>query len=394
MNQHLSQTCGSSWFSKPPGFSKLPGVFTRSRLRGVLREVFFRFLHQLTDTHDAKQLWSHMLKDQLQWQPHLPVSCQQLSQADQSPYADLGRYHTQQSAHSALTGHADSQQRSPIFITGRFRSGSTLVWNLFRHLENITAYYEPFNERRWFDSQLRGNRVDGTHKNVTAYWQEYDAVVGLEEYYREAWTHTHLYMDPHSWDPLMKRYVSELIAQAPGRPCLQFNRIDFRLAWFRQHFPEATIIHLYRHPRDQWCSSLMDLAACPKEAGMAEFAAHDHFYLRQWAQDLSYHFPFLEEQYISHPYQLFYYIWKLSYLFGSGFAHISLAFEQLLEAPQTQLQTLFHTLNIEPDQIQTVLPLIDTPALGKWRSYADAAWFEEHERQCESVLAEFWPHFV
>ena len=387
------QEASLSSLSQQLGLCKQPGVFTRSRLRGALRAVFFRFLHKLTDTHDAKQLWSHMLKDQLQWQPHLPVSYQSSDRADQPPYADLGRRPTERHAH---TGHPDSQQRSPILITSRFRSGSTLIWNLFRHIENMTAYYEPFNERRWFDPHRRGSRVDGTHKNVTAYWQEYDGLHGLEEYYRETWTHTHLYMDPRSWDPLMKHYVSELITQAPGRPCLQFNRIDFRLAWFRHHFPEATIIHLYRHPRDQWCSSLMDMAACPKEAGMAEFAAHDHFYLRQWARDLSYHFPFLEEQYISHPYQLFYYIWKLSYLFGAGFAHISLAFEQLLEAPQTQLRTLFHALDIEPHQLQPLLPLIDMdmPALGKWRSYADAAWFEEHERQCESVLAEFWPSFA
>jgi hypothetical protein len=44
---------------------------------------------------------------------------------------------------------------------------------------------------------------------------------------------------------------------------LQFNRIDFRLPWFRHHFPAATILHLARHPRDQWCSCLLDPARFP-----------------------------------------------------------------------------------------------------------------------------------
>ena len=48
-----------------------------------------------------------------------------------------------------------NKELSPIIITGRFRSGSTLLWNIFRDLPECTAYYEPFNERRWFDKTLK-----------------------------------------------------------------------------------------------------------------------------------------------------------------------------------------------------------------------------------------------
>src|SRR5262245_10101110 len=48
-----------------------------------------------------------------------------------------------------------SRWSNPIFITARFRSGSTLIWNLFRHLSGVTAYYEPLNERKWFDPVTR-----------------------------------------------------------------------------------------------------------------------------------------------------------------------------------------------------------------------------------------------
>jgi len=63
-----------------------------------------------------------------------------------------------------------------VFITARFRSGSTLLCNLFRQVDACTAYYEPFNERRWFDPSVRGNRVDPTHRDVEDYWREYDAL--------------------------------------------------------------------------------------------------------------------------------------------------------------------------------------------------------------------------
>jgi hypothetical protein len=49
----------------------------------------------------------------------------------------------------------DKAGAGAVFITGRFRSGSTLLWNIFRNIEGFNAYYEPFNERRWFDQGAR-----------------------------------------------------------------------------------------------------------------------------------------------------------------------------------------------------------------------------------------------
>ncbi len=49
-----------------------------------------------------------------------------------------------------------SQRDDIVFITGRFRSGSSVFWNVFRAQQSCTAYYEPLNERRWFDSEARG----------------------------------------------------------------------------------------------------------------------------------------------------------------------------------------------------------------------------------------------
>ena len=61
-------------------------------------------------------------------------------------------------------------------------------------------------------------------------------------------------MDERSHDQRLFHYIDQLIRRAAGRPVLQFNRVDLRLPWLRAHFSDATIVHLYRHPREQWMS--------------------------------------------------------------------------------------------------------------------------------------------
>jgi hypothetical protein len=280
--------------------------------------------------------------------------------------------------------------KRPIFITARFRTGSTLLWNLFRQMEGVTAYYEPLNERRWFDPAMRGDRIDGTHRGVTDYWKEYVGLEVLTAYYQESWIRRRLLMDGHDWDPALKRYVDILLECAPKRPVLQFNRIDFRLPWFRRNFPDAIIVHLTRHPRDQWCSVLMDTRAYPSNSNPRDFVAHDHFYQQMWAEDLQYHFPFLANDAVEHPYQQFYYLWTLSYLFGMKYADYSLTFDDLVARPRHILNWLIDELALPAQNMEHLVALVDAPATGRWKSYADDEWFIEHEAKCDVVLAEFF----
>lgn len=358
----------------PPLHERIPPL---GWLHHALRGAFFHVFRQASATDDGREIATAAVRNSLGPRPDVLAGLADLAE---TPYEELGGPEAE--GPPALRGDA-------VFITARFRSGSTLLWNLFRNVRGCTAYYEPLNERRWFDPAARGDRVDTTHRKVEDYWKEYDGLDVLGKYFRDEWAGRALYMDVCSWDPDLKRYVETLIERAPGRPVLQFNRIDFRLPWFRRHFPAARVVHLYRHPRDQWCSALLDLKRFPPDGRVADFAPHDGFYLLGWARDLKYQFPFLDERAAEHPYQLFYYLWKLSYLFGRKYAHHSLAFEHLVADPEEQLRRLFAAIDLEGYDLDRLKGLIVRPALGKWKDYADDAWFRRHESACERVLAEF-----
>lgn len=344
--------------------------------RRHLRDLLFRFIRKAAGSEQGRRIAADSLRGVLQQSPQISPVWQG---GPLTPYGDLA---------AADLSTWTSRRRAAVIITGRFRSGSTFLWNVFRAGGGFTSYYEPLNERRWFDPATRGSRVDSTHKNVDDYWREYEGLTELGKYFRPEWNHRDLYMAAGFHDPDMKRYVEVLIERAPLRPVLQFNRIDFRLPWIRWNFPEAMVLHLYRHPRDQWWSTFLGAAPFPASGRMEDFEPHDKFYLKSWARDLTYHFPFLEERAIEHPYQAFYFIWKLSYLFGKKYAHVSVSYEDIIENPRLELGRLLELLDARDFDFRKVEPLISPPSRGKWRQYAPEDWFRRHETICETVLAE------
>ncbi|MGS2721740.1 sulfotransferase family protein [Paraglaciecola aestuariivivens] len=277
-----------------------------------------------------------------------------------------------------------SERDDIVFITSRFRSGSTLLWNLFRQTNDCTSYYEPFNERQWFNPNLRGNTVDNTHRGVDDYSAEYDGLEFLESLYNESWINKNLLMTQASWAPNMKAYIEKLIEHAKGRPVLQFNRIDFRLPWIKTHFPNAKIIHLYRHPRDQWCSFLTDKKLMNKNDVAQTY--RDAFYLDVWCNDLAQQYPVLDKRHTPHPYQRFYYLWKLSYLHGVKYSDHNLSFEQLTQKPKEEISNLYNLLDLPKEQIESLCSVIQPPQTDQWKQYADENWFSVLEAECEKNL--------
>lgn len=282
----------------------------------------------------------------------------------------------------------EAQKTAPsdaVFISSRFRSGSTMLWNIFRNIEGITSYYEPFNERQWFNKSIRGTSTDKTHLNVDDYWLEYDGLESLSEFYDQDWIEQDLLLNEFDNMPAMKKFIQAIIQHTTGRPVLQFNRIDFRLPWIKVNFPSSPIIHLYRNPRDQWLSFLRPLEEM--SADTVERTYIDRFYLNSWCNDLKKYFPFLDVSTTPHPYKRFYYLWKLSYIYGVEHGDYSLSFEELVSTPETALKALFSALGIDEQYVSSSKQFITPVPLNKWKTYASEEWFETLENDCEHTIS-------
>jgi hypothetical protein len=294
-----------------------------------------------------------------------------------SPYADNS---------PSLASTKACERDDIIFISSRFRSGSTVLWNMFRQDPKHTAYYEPFNERKWFAQNERGENVDSTHLGVKDYWAEFNNMEDLDDLYELNWINRQLHMDEASWNPKMKEFICQLVERAPGRPILQFNRIDFRLPWLRHHFPNAKFLHLFRNPRDQWLSFLPDKKLMNKDTVVTTF--RDEFYLNSWCEDLTQYFPFLNIESTPHPYQRFYYLWKLSFLYGQKFSDLSISFEDLVQNKKAITEKIIKTFSLSTNA-KLMYQVVETPQINRWLSYADEQWFKPLEDECEYNLSLF-----
>src|SRR5579864_2117615 len=353
---------------------RIPGLHG---LRAHLRQAFFRALRHVANIEDTRQILSE--NQQLANLPRSPPELSALRRA-LPPYIELHR----------PSDTPQTRRRSDIiFVTGRFRSGSTLVWNLFRRVPSVTAYYEPFNERRWFDPASRGTHVDVTHLDVPEYWSEYAGLAVLAAYFREDWKFRHLYMPADAWNPEMQRYIEILIERAPGRPLLQFNEMDMRLPWLRARFPGARILHICRHPRDQWCSTLQSAPAVSLGSTLRDFEAADGFYLLRWGRDLRHYFPFLTIDDEAHPYELFYQIWKISYLFGRVHADLSICYEEIVRDPAASIRAMFGSCAIEAQNLDELASLVRPGHVGRWRQYAAHGWFASIEARVDATLENY-----
>lgn len=337
---------------------------------GPVRDTFRRRVYDLFEsfvqTDDGRRILSNAFA-QTHPPPRVPAALW-----NERPYADIGL-----AASPVLT--------PPVFVTARFRSGSTLVWNLFRHVSGCTAYYEPLNERRWFDPDARGSRVDATHRGVDDYWREYENLADLDRWFDPHWYDRRLYMTDSEADPALEQYIRRLIDAAPGVAVLQFNRVDFRLPWLRARFPDARLLHVYRHPRDQWMSTLGASTGVPRDITMRAFEPLDHFYLLAWARDLCRHFPALDPAHAEHAYDLFYGIWRLSYLFGRRYADASFAYEALVLDADVQLPRLMTAAGIERYDSDALKQLLGPLPPARWLQ-ADAAWFGDREQRVDELL--------
>jgi hypothetical protein len=167
----MTRQQGQADLTKVPRRSLFERWDQLGKVRGKARSHFFTTLRRFAETDDARAITYELMEGLLDGRPVLPHG----SEPALHPYPGLGH-----PRHDGRTSKRDDI----VFITGRFRSGSTLLWNIFRNLPDCTAYYEPHNERRWFDPQSRGSHTDPSHRQVSDYWLEYQGLEELGHYYR------------------------------------------------------------------------------------------------------------------------------------------------------------------------------------------------------------------
>jgi len=273
--------------------------------------------------------------------------------------------------------------KEAIFITGRFRSGTTVLWNLFNVQKRYTAYYEPLNDS--LIAAVQCTKPMASHRGVSSYWDAYQPLLDqLPDYHKPEFAYHRLILEEGDKYRGLKNYLDFLLHQARDhRPVLQFNRVDFRLPWLRQTYPGATLVHVFRNPRNAWVSSRRHL---PEDEW--DDAYHpDAYDLFQWIVALGDEFPFVSDP--KNSYEAHYYLYRLSRIMGERVADCSIDFDREIQSsPEASLSKLVETGCLRPDDVGTARTVIERIDEEHWSAYRSDKWFGEIESRCEEALRE------
>jgi len=350
-------------------------------LRNYLKERLFNFVRKVIQTDTFREEISSILDEQ-HYNRYLLSSI---------TYRDCG---TDYPELGVPESRGTMERNDVVFITARFRSGSTFLWNIFRNIQGCTAYYEPLLQEGPEERGLgRQHQIDSTHRGVEDYHAEFNRIRGLAEAHKSQWAFRQLKMDEFHFDPDLENYINLLIENAPGRPVLQFNRVDFRLQWLRSRYPNAKIMHLFRNPRDQWMSMVKNDGYISREFKWDKnnkTAFINTFYLWDWWKDLHFQMPFLKLDYLEHPYQVHYLVWRMSYLYGKQFSDLSLRYESVMLSFEQVMDECLKFLEIKGYDIKKLANLVNPRVGSGWQDYASDSWFRELESKAESLLASFF----
>lgn len=267
-----------------------------------------------------------------------------------------------------------------LFITGRFCSGTTFLWNFFNCMDQYCAYYEPLHPGLLASIQHISPKQK--HQGVDNYWHEYAKLHELDQYYSPSFGFEKLTLQENEQHSDLESYLNYLAENNNDKSvAIKFNRVDFRLGWLTHRFPEAKLIHIERNIRDSWKSSRAHLSA-EAEKDMFQFNAYE---LIQWATALDEQFPFIIDHSTS-SYHLHYLIAKLSEKFSRHYAHVTINFEQdIIENFDRFIEKISLITGLSQ---QDMFSYAEKRSISAPKKYTldELNWLENVEKECDHIL--------
>jgi hypothetical protein len=291
----------------------------------------------------------------------------------------------QESASAKSSTHRGSRQQV-LFITGLFRSGTTILWHLLRQFDNVQGYFEPLHDNL-IDSLSTAAAPDPVHVGVEDYYTAYRPFLeDIQRYHRPEFGVNRLCLGGADSHPQLRDYLELLIARAEGRfPVFKMMRDDFRVPWLKQQFPKATVLYIRRNPRDVWASVVRHTPVDQR----ADRWLNTGFDLLIWSANLCPFFSRICSAKIGHSYERVYYLWRISTAVADRYADLIIDFDQGLQTdPAATIKRIATCIGAEVGDIERLAKMVTPRPGGEWRDYAKEALLREIERDCDAMLAE------
>ncbi len=131
---------------------------------------------------------------------------------------------------------------SPVVINGMFRSGTSLIWRVLKGDTKFTeAFYEPLHQNSPYERPPEVRKPYIRNLDIVERWSR--------RYSTEK-----LLLGRADSFPELKEYLDLILKD---NTIVKFTRLNLRLKWFTEHFPNAFIINIIRDPRDVCLSYIM-----------------------------------------------------------------------------------------------------------------------------------------
>ena len=291
-----------------------------------------------------------------------------------------------------------SAQKKHIFITARYRTGSSYLYSLFSDVDDVAAFYEPLHpklqkileteDEKWHQNQ----RMIISLPIKNQLFEEYRCLdrESLKRLHHERFSHENLILSKNDSFDELKEYIDFLLSSHPEKiKVLQFNRVDFRLDWLRSNFQDALIVNLRRNPRDMYVSYL-ETHARRQEQSNKEFSIDDSvghlFYLDLYTDLLG---GSAIPQFLAHElnsYEKIYLLNRLSNLWADKFADLIITYDALVSNPVNVLEQVLSRVGETELKFKDELVSPKKDRIETWRAYHSDEWYSVSETKCEQLL--------